>query len=325
MSRTFLISARALALVFVLAAVATFLADPARAQIEPFPPQATQPPPGTIQTLPSSERDSITTPLGGMYEAIEDREWSGQLLPGSLIYHSYLAGPKESRFASFWAHDENLGWVWDITLGGRVGLWRYGTKGDVQPEGWQFDMEGAAFPRLDLDGERDLVSADYRFGAPLTYGRGPIQTKVAIYHLSSHAGDEFMLTNPTFTRINYSKNVFVWGNSYYVNPATRLYGEIGYGFDVDVAKPWEFQFGLDYSPLSTPGNVAAPFVALNGYLREEVDFGGSFVAQAGWQWRAPCTARRFRVGVEYYNGKSDQFEFFTQNERKVGLGMWYDF
>ena len=33
----------------------------------------------------------------------------------------------------------------------------------------------------------------------------------------------------------------------------------------------------------------------------------------------------YRIGLEYYNGKSDQFEFFNQHENKLGLALWYDY
>src|SRR5262245_59359293 len=32
--------------------------------------------------------------------------WTDQLMPEGLVYRSYLAGPKESRFSSFWYHEE---------------------------------------------------------------------------------------------------------------------------------------------------------------------------------------------------------------------------
>jgi hypothetical protein len=28
----------------------------------------------------------------------------------------------QCRFASAWMHEKELGWIWDITLGGRVGI-----------------------------------------------------------------------------------------------------------------------------------------------------------------------------------------------------------
>jgi hypothetical protein len=254
-----------------------------------------------------------------------DSSWDWQLLPDGLIYRSYLAGFKEPRLHSLWAHEEDVGEVWDIALGGRVGIVRYGDQNNAMPDGWQLDLEGAAFPRLDLDEDRDLVSADFRAGVPITYGEGPLRTKLAYYHLSSHLGDEFLLKNPTVARLNYSRDVIVLGQSYYLDVDWRVYGEAGWAFYSDVGGEWEFQFGLDYSPIADRGFRGSPFAAINGHLREEVSFGGNLVAQFGWQWRQAASGHLLRIGVEYYNGKSDQFEFFDRYENKVGLAVWYDY
>ncbi len=102
--------------------------------------------------------------------------------------------------------------VWDVALGGRVGgIIRYGTSNAVWPEGWQFDIEGAGFPRLTLDENRDLISADFRFGTPLTYRRGVWEAKFGYYHLSSHLGDEFMLSHPGIERLNYVRDSLLLG------------------------------------------------------------------------------------------------------------------
>lgn len=264
-------------------------------------------------------------PFQDAYAPPEDdaRQW--QILPDGLIYRSYLAGFKESRMHSLWAHDDELGWIWDIALGGRVGLFRYGNLDNAMPDGWQLDLEGAAFPRLDLEEERDLIAVDFRAGVPLTFGAGPHRSKFAYYHLSSHLGDEFLLKNPTVTRYNYSRDVLVLGQSYYLNPDWRIYGEAGWAFYSDVSGEWEFQFGIDYSPLIDTGFHGSPFAALNAHLREEVEFGGHLVAQLGWQWRQAASGHLFRLGVEYFNGKSDQFEFFDRYENKLGLALWYDY
>jgi hypothetical protein len=79
--------------------------------------------------------------------------WAWQVMPQGLIYRSYLASVKESRFASVWSNDSQLGDIWDAALGGRLGLLRYGTQDAVFPEGWQVDLEGAAQSRLDPDGK----------------------------------------------------------------------------------------------------------------------------------------------------------------------------
>jgi hypothetical protein len=257
--------------------------------------------------------------------------WSGSqayqwhLMPQGLIYRSYMAGEKESRFRSEWNHERSQGDIWDITLGGNVGLLRYGTRGDARPMGWQLGIEGAGLLRLDIDEERDVDAADYRAGVPITWGDSIYQVKFAYYHLSSHLGDEFLLKNPGFPRLNYSRDVLVWGHSLYPSDNFRVYGEIGYAFYVDACQPWELQFGVDWAPNYRTGARGAPFAAVNGHLREEVDFGGNFVAQAGWAWRRGPATGLYRIGVNYYNGKDDQFSFFDQSVEKVGVAMWYDY
>jgi hypothetical protein len=253
--------------------------------------------------------------------------WSWQLLPEGLIYRSYLAGVHEPRMSAVYFYEfDRDGWLLDTAIGSRVGLLRHGTETDIRPEGFQIDLEAAAFPRLDPESEMDLVSSDFRFGVPLTWGRGAYQVKVAYYHLSSHLADEFMLANGDVPRLNFSRDVIVLGNSYYLTTDLRIYGEAGWAFYSDGgSEPWEFQFGIDYSPLMPQFVRGSPFVALNGHLREEVDFGGNFVAQLGWQWRGKFTERLLRVGVHYLHGHSPQFQFFRDSEEQLGVGIWYDF
>jgi hypothetical protein len=252
-----------------------------------------------------------------------DLPWSWQLLPNGLMYKNYLASNREPRFGSQLVHERNLGWVWDATLGGHVGLVRLGTDNDFWPQGWQVDVEGAAFPRL--DNNRNVVSNDYRFGIPLTTRRGAWEAKFGYYHFCAHLADEFMLSNPGSRRLNYTKDSIVLGIATYLSPSLRLYSEVNYGFYVeDGAKPWEFQVGADFSPAEPTGVWGAPFFAVNGHLRQENDFGGNVCLQTGWQWRGR-SGHLFRAGMQYFNGMSEQGEFFDRFEEQIGIGAWYDY
>src|SRR4051812_36430319 len=132
-------------------------------------------PPGTI----SANKSGWFSPPTGAAPCVNcspsqpSDEWHSQMLPQGLIYQSYMAGAKEPRLGSFWNQNDVIGTTWDIALGGRAGLWRYGNNNPDWPEGWQLDIEGGVFPRLDPFGESTpLLSSDYRFGIPLTYGKG---------------------------------------------------------------------------------------------------------------------------------------------------------
>jgi len=258
--------------------------------------------------------------------AVSVSPWTSQWMPDGLIYRSYLAGVKEPRMASVWSREKDFGPVWDIALGGRVGIFRWGTSGPARPEGWQLDVEGGAFPRLDPVAESNpLMAVDFRAGFPLTYGCGPWHFKLAYYHISSHLGDEFLLVNPGFPRINYTRDGLALGAGYYWNDALRLYAEVGCAPGaVGGAEPWEFQFGADYTPPHTT-TWGSPFTAVNAHLREEVSFGGNVVVQLGWQWREGTSGRLSRLGLQYYNGMNEQYEFFDDYESKLGFGIWVDY
>jgi hypothetical protein len=270
--------------------------------------------------------------------------YSWQLLPVGHIYRAYLAGTRESRMSIVALEESKSGrFMGDATLGGRFGVLRYGTEDGLLPQGFQLDIEGAAFPRLDWDNDWDLDSVDFRGGIPLTFAYGKWRTKIGYYHLSAHLGDEFLIKNGGVPRINYVRDAIVLGQAYQINSDWRIYGEAAWAFYNDGgAEPWEFQFGAEYSPYSIQGPngmrglgpwgslfrgrvIGSPFIAANGHLREELDFSGNFVVQAGWQWRNPVDGRLLRLGAHYFNGKSVQFEFFNRFEQQYGLGLWYDY
>ncbi len=260
-----------------------------------------------------------------------DCPWTVQWLPDGLIYRSYLASVREPRFASVWTHEKDRGWLWDVTLGGRVAIWRYGDTCAAWPNGWEVDLEGAALPRLDpLAPSTPLLSADFRFGIPITYGNGPWRYKTGYYHLSSHLGDEYLLANPGAVRSNYSRDAFMLGVSYYDGPdyATRYYGEVTWAGWADsrgsIARPWEFQFGIDHSPAFT-FDRGAPFWAVNLHLRQDDKFTGHTAAQIGWQLPRGSSGTLFRIGLEYVNGRSTQASFYREHEERIGFGLWYDY
>jgi len=266
----------------------------------------------------------------GALEASAAREremWLWQVLPDGLIYRSYLAGVREPRISTVLLDERGNGALWDTTLGGRVGFLRHGTQHPARPEGWQLDIEGAAFPRLLTGVERDLASVDFRFGVPLTYGAGPWSAKLALYHLSSHVGDEYLEKNHDTARVNYVRDAAVLGLAYRPHEDWRLYAEAGWAFHMaGGAEPWEFQFGAEFSPARANGFRGSPFVAVNAHLQEEVSYGGNFTAQAGWQWRGADSGSLLRAGVHYLTGHSNQYQFFQRDsEQQIGAGLWYDF
>ena len=326
---------RAVVVTLALAAAITSGMRPAVAQppIEELPPVPRGP---VVLDMPYEEADEeasmlpgygFPAPLDDLWAA---RPWQWHLLPNNLIYTSYLAGPKEPRIGSVVYEDNLDGTLWDTTLGGRASILRYGSDTVVHPQGFELQIEGAAFVRLDPEDDRDMRSNDFRFGVPLVYGVGRWQYKLAYYHNSAHLGDEYMLKYPQssggYERLNYVRDCIVLGASWYPLDWMRLYGEAGYAFfNAGGSEPWEFQFGTELIQARPTGIFGAPFIAVNGMLREELDYGGNVCTQAGWAWRGRRSEKLFRVGVEYLYGSDPQYEFAFTNQNRFGFGMWYDF
>lgn len=252
-------------------------------------------------------------------------DWTLHFLPKGFLYSTYWASAAEPRLSvQVISERKGLGPLVDSAIGGRVGFVRFGPRERL--EGLQLDLIAGVHLRQDPDEGLDMTGTDYRFDIPLTYRWGPHGVKFGYYHVSSHVGDQFLLKNPGFDRQNFLRDTIVLGYSYHVIPELRLYTEAGWAFNSDVSRPWEFQFGLDYGPARPTGIWGGPFVALNGHLRQELDFGGNFALQAGWAWRgAGISAGVLRTGLYYYDGGSPQFSFYSEHEQQIGWGLWYDF
>jgi hypothetical protein len=254
---------------------------------------------------------------------VED-QW--HLLPDSLLWHSYLAGPQEPRISTVIFGDNGEGVFWDATLGGRVGLLRYGTGEAIGASGWQWDLEGAVITRLDLLHAEDVESMDYRFGTEMTWAEGPWAMKFGYFHISSHVGDEYLDRNPTFTRVNYVTESWIVGGSYQPLVDVRLYGEFVNSFHMaGGAKRYQFQTGAEYTPIMKATQRGAPFAAINLNFREAVDYDVATTVQAGWSYQSPRTGRRIRFGGQYGDGPTSQFSFFQRRESYFGLGVWFDY
>ena len=254
--------------------------------------------------------------------------WTKQVLPVGLMYPSYLASRKDPRLQSIITYERDYGTLWDITLGGRAPIFRYGTSDVVQPEGWEIELEGAALLRLDWERKRQLAGTDYRAGLPIVYGTKRWQFKTGYYHVSSHLGDNYLLDHFR-TRKHYVRDSILFGIAFKPVRDVRLYAELDYAFHYDRKNtdPIELQFGFEYSPQFDPHSSnwsARPFLASHGHLYQERKYGGYWTTQTGVQWRSP-TNSVLRLGAEFFMGGDELYQFHTKYQRKIGGGIWYDF
>lgn len=274
------------------------------------------------------DQDHLLDELEGNASVPAVPAYEFQVLPAGLLYRSYLAGEKEPRMMWSALYDiKRRRTIWETALGGRVGLLRYGTQGAVNPQGFQLDLEGAVFARL-LPAEPStmLEGADFRFGLVNTWREGRLAVKWGYYHVSAHLGDEFLLVNPDYDRINYVRDAAIVGLSADLNDDALVYGEVANALGSQGgAKPWEFQFGAQYAPTRRVAARGAPYFGANAYHRQDFDFRGGLNVIAGWNWIGEKTGERFRIGMQYYRGPSLQYSFFDRSERLIGGGVWFDY
>jgi hypothetical protein len=246
-------------------------------------------------------------------------------LPAGLLYESHIGAEKEPRLGGAILFRSGPSTYVDANLGGRVGLVRFGTARTDEAQGWQLDVEAAAFPRLNLAVIRSsFEAADFRFGFPLTMRRGPVSAKFGYYHISSHVGDEYLERNPRFVRVNYVRDALLFGITHRVRPDLSTYLEAAYAVYVSGgAEPWELEFGAEYEPKFAACSCGRPFVVINGHLREEFDFGGSVNVIAGWLWNGDAD-HQLRLGAQYFRGRSRQYAFLAEREELIGIVVWLD-
>ena len=125
---------------------ASLLSARAGAQMQPSPPLMMAP---SDSTIPAPARGPLCAGRPGAPAAIGVNAspaqaygpgpFKWQLLPDGLMYPSYLAGEREPRIGSEWVYDRRMGWLWNIAMGARVGLLRFGTENNLLPEGFQLD------------------------------------------------------------------------------------------------------------------------------------------------------------------------------------------
>ncbi|MBI1246484.1 DUF1207 domain-containing protein [bacterium] len=261
-------------------------------------------------------------------EVENDEPYHWTLLPKGMVYKSYLAGAQESRLSAKIIKITQDNIMFDGNMGGRFGVLRYGRDSSFLSDGIQWDVEGSAHVRLDIPEDVDVRSVDFRAGTQLTWSWASDprhRSRFGYYHLSAHLGDEFLLKNPTYNRLNYAHDLLIYGHSFYFTKKFRVYGEVGWAFYNLVADPWEFQFGAEWAPNERTTMWGEPFLAVGCHLRQEVNFGGSFIVQTGWAWVGDIPGRTLRVGFHYHNGDSTQNSFYNIWEQQIGFGIWYDF
>jgi hypothetical protein len=250
--------------------------------------------------------------------------------PGSL-YEPYLAAPGEPRFGltGLVVSDSDILDSGEqrarLQLGGTFGLFRVADPQDPE-QGWQLDFQAGFDGQFDTDHSLDNIGWDGIYGLYLTRTLGPkTAARVGLHHVSSHVGDEF-LERTGRGRINYTREELVVGLSRQMTDELRVYGEVGWGYEVrrqDLQEPGRLEVGAELDRKGALWGDFGWYAAVDLGATEEKDWNLDTSVHVGVSFPSSDN-RRWRAGIGWYDGRVPIGEFFQNDESFVVIGLWLD-
>lgn len=276
----------------------------------------------------SASANTEMTPHISRLEDKNNPNW--QIFPDDHLYPTKIGDNKRVTFAAqrMWVSESTLPNIGedhvDLKVGGRLGIFRYSPE--TNPAyGIQFSVEMGFHGIFDNDNSLDnigwdgvyAISTEFRYHKTLTWLFG-------VHHTSSHLGDEYA-ERIGRQRIEYTRNELRGGVNWQFQPDWQVYAEVGWGYKLgnDVLQmPWRAVGGAQYETLFKESDTLGWYMAANIETYEELDWKLDNTLQAGLVYRSGM--RSWRLGIEFYDGRFPLGEFFQDEERYLGLGIWCD-
>lgn len=250
--------------------------------------------------------------------------------PPTDLYAPYVADPRRSRhivtivsaLESELPDSQNL--RWGLSIGGTYGVARLQRTGALGGA-WQLNVEARFYSQWDIHYALDEIGHDGRVGAALIKQiDDDLAVRLAFVHTSSHMGDEYLLRNHITERLSSRKEEVGAGVSWKIDERLRTYAEFGYGLNLGTRnKPVRLQTGLEFEDKPRLGK-SRWYAALDVTSFEENDYEVSANLQTGFLFSSAGSPRRYRFGIELYDGRAQLDTFFMFRERYAVIGMWLD-
>jgi len=248
---------------------------------------------------------------------------SSVLFPIDQLYPDYIANPLRSTFSAKSLFFEKTSIAntsrrrFDLKLGGRLGLYRKNS--------WQLTLEGGFHGQFDADNSEDNIGWDGIYALSLDiHTSEALAYRLGIHHISSHVGDE-LAERTGRQRINYTRQETRAGIMWTFSPHWQSYAEIAWGHDLrnkSLQRPWRTELGIQYEKPQYFFKQLGWYIALDHSLYEENNWDINTTMQMGIV--SEQNKRHWRLGLEYYNGRSQLGEFFQDREKYIGIGIWID-
>jgi hypothetical protein len=248
-------------------------------------------------------------------------------LPNQNLFQPLIADPRWPRFSlayQYFGKNRISKHVFAPNFGASFPLYRGLTSNGDE---WEIGMQAGLFGIMDIGRNPSaLINADYFVGVPITYRSGPWSGLVRGYHISSHLGDEFMLTKEgkKTKRINLSYEGIDLILSYNFKDF-RVYGGGGYLVhkEPSYVKPLKVQVGAEYySPNTYLNGRLRPIAGLDIKVEENAMWYIGTSLKAGVQLEnSSLLSNKIQLMLEAFSGKSVHGQFYKDKVRYIGIGL----
>ncbi len=276
----------------------------------------------SVAIVPASSKPNVTVdPLG-------TNKFTDGFMISPSIFKPLLADPRWPRFSLAYHNlftSPLATHVFSPNFGATLPFYRHTLNNDIQIE---IGVQAALFAVMDIGRSPSaLINADYVGGAFAALTNGSWAHMIRVFHLSSHLGDEFMLTpeGKKTKRVNLSYETLSYLISHEQPNGVRLYGGGGYKVHAEPTdiKRAHAQCGLEYRH---------KHAYWHDQLRPVGGIDLTFPEQAAWR---PNTSMKVGVQLEnehfnrhvtqlmleFYQGRSMHGQFYSQPLRYLGVGL----
>lgn len=265
-------------------------------------------------------------------ESAQDGDWTWTVIPREVLYPEYVADPRRPTFGFTWIHARESDIVaagddrYGVRMGARFGILQLHPRGDPG-RGFQLAGEVGMLAQFDRDNSTDNLGWDGLYGFHISWlARPELVLRVGMAHDSSHLGDEYIESTGR-ERLEYTRQELLTGVQYAPLRSVSGYVEYGSAYDLrneELMEDGRVQLGLQLEPEPMLwGRRLAPFAALDVSAYEEDDWEENFTVQLGIVRRGEGVGP-WRMGLEFYDGRSPIGEFFQEREKHLAWGLWLE-
>jgi hypothetical protein len=257
-----------------------------------------------------------------------------------MLFKPFIADPRQVDYSVGWRfRDRSLASnIIDVSFGDALGIYEWC---DVWPWKGQLriEIEGALWAVFaPLKESAPLYNADYYVGVPITYAIDRWQFRLRGFHISSHIGDEFLITHcdKGFERFNPSAEYLDFAVSHEFTDDIRLYGLLGVIMHHDESfrcgGPLYAEAGMElrFHPLQyidfCNKLIGTPFYAMHWRYNRAFKHHIDMTYALGYEWaKFSGLCRKLRIFMLYHDGYGVDGQFCKIPTHYFSIRMSYGY